>query len=406
MPYALSYRHFLLKWFIISIMKLTKRFLPLYIGIFFQGLVFWYAIEKLFMTNVGFTPQTIGVSVALLSVTVLIVEIPSGILADRWSRKGALILSSIALVACSLVGAISTNVPTYLICSSLWGLYIALYSGNVESIIYDVLLEEKGYSANYEHEFGKTEVFYSAALILGGVSGGIISQFIGLRETFWLSVPTALISIIFLYIFKEPKLHKENQNESLIKHIKLTFRSVFRNKDLTWLLISLLASMTLFTILIEMSQLWLIALFAPVILYSVMQSLNTSIFGIGGMLSRFIKTKRNILIGILLSLLSLLCLIFSHNVWVIILAVFIILLVVWGINVVITHKIQDSLPSQVRAGSLSAIGSVGRILIIPSSLFFGFLATNQNISIAGWFLVLILLIAMAAIVISRYKFKK
>ena len=387
-------------------MKLAKRLWPLYIGIFFQGLVFWYVIEKLFMTNIGFTPQAIGISVAILSVTVLIAEVPSGILADRWSRKGTLILSSVALIACNLVGAISFNVPTYLICSALWGLYIALYSGNVESIIYDVLLEESGHAKNYEHEFGKTEVFYSTALILGGISGGIISQFVGLRETFWLSVPTALISIVFLYIFKEPKLHKQNQNESLLKHIKLTFGSVFQNDNLIWLLISLLASTTLFTIVIEMSQLWMVALSAPIILYSVMQSLNTSVFGIGGMLSRFIKTKRNILIGMLFSLLSIFSLIFSHNVWVTILAIFIVLLVAWGINIVITHKIHDSLPSQVRAGSLSAIGSVGRILIIPSSLFFGFLVTNQNISIAGWFLVSMLLVAMVAIMISKNNFKE
>jgi hypothetical protein len=33
---------------------LHSRFRPLYVAAFFQGLVFWYPIEKLFMSTIGF----------------------------------------------------------------------------------------------------------------------------------------------------------------------------------------------------------------------------------------------------------------------------------------------------------------------------------------------------------------
>lgn len=358
--------------------------------------MFWYVIEKLYMTKLGFNPGTIGISVAIFSIIALATEIPSGILADRWSRKGALALSSATLAVCAMVGAIANSIPIYLICSSLWGLYLALSSGTTESLVYDVLLEERGSAKDYEHEYGKTEICYSIALIIGAMCGGIITQYFGLREAYWLSVPAALISMVLLASFKEPKLHKQNQDKSLIKHIRLTFGSVFKNKNLFLLIISLLASTIIFTLVVEMGQLWMIALTAPVIIYSFMMSMNSSVFGIGGILSRFIKSRRNIIIGMLATLICLLCLIFSRNVWVVLFAVFFILLILCGIRIVITHIILDSLPPQVRAGSLSSISAVNRVFIIPISILFGLLASRINIFSTGWLLVAMLVIAFIA----------
>ncbi len=382
-----------------------KRLWPLYIGLFFQGMVFWYVIEKLFMSKLGFNSGLIGISVAIISVIAFLTEVPSGILADRWSRKKTLALSSICLVICAIIGVISDNVPIYLICSAFFGLYMALSSGTTESMVYDVLLEEKIDTKNYEHEYGKTEVCYSIALILSSIIGGIICQYISIRASYLLSIPTALISTFFLLIFKEPKIHKQNQDKSLIKHIKLTFGSVFKNKNLLLLIISLLSSMIIFSILIEMGQIWIVTLSAPVMIYSVMQSLNTSVFGIGGMLSRFFKSKQKIIIGMLITLISLLCLVYSRNILVIVFAVFLILLFICGIRIIITHIILDSLPPQVRAGSLSSISAVNRMFVIPISIFFGYLATKFNIFSAGWLLIALIIISIIAFVFNKLGYK-
>ena len=48
------------------------------------------------MTPIGFDAASIGAMAAVYAVVVPILEVPSGILADRWSRRGVLILASIA----------------------------------------------------------------------------------------------------------------------------------------------------------------------------------------------------------------------------------------------------------------------------------------------------------------------
>jgi MFS family permease len=79
-----------------------------------------------------------------------IVEIPSGILADRWSRRGVLVVASTALALCALVGGLSHDVPTYILAALVLGVHFAMYSGTMDSVIYDTVLEETGSSGAFE----------------------------------------------------------------------------------------------------------------------------------------------------------------------------------------------------------------------------------------------------------------
>ena len=81
--------------------------LPMYIAKFFWNLVFWYSIEKLFMVSIGFNSETIALMVAVYAAMSVLMEIPSGILADRWSRKGVMALAAICLLISSLLGGLS-----------------------------------------------------------------------------------------------------------------------------------------------------------------------------------------------------------------------------------------------------------------------------------------------------------
>src|SRR4030095_9352074 len=91
-----------------------RRLAPLVAAAFFGGILLWVPVEKLFLAELGFTPQTVGLMAAAYAGVVPLLEIPSGILADRWSRRGVLLLGNAGLFASVLMGALSTNVPTYI----------------------------------------------------------------------------------------------------------------------------------------------------------------------------------------------------------------------------------------------------------------------------------------------------
>src|SRR5262249_25865813 len=129
---------------------LARRLVPLQVAVALQGIILWVPVEKLFMTEIGFTARSVSVMAAAYAAVVPLLEVPSGILADRRSRSLIMVCASIALLASTLLGGLSTNVPTYIAAAMILGVYFALSSGTVDSIVYDVVLEETGSSAQYE----------------------------------------------------------------------------------------------------------------------------------------------------------------------------------------------------------------------------------------------------------------
>ncbi len=123
---------------------LTRRLLPLQIGVALQGLILWVPIEKLFMTEIGFDAASVGAMAAAYAAVVPLLEVPSGIRADGWSRNWVLILACVALMVSSLIGGLSHNVITYVIAAMILGIYFAFSSGTVDSVVYDTVLEETG----------------------------------------------------------------------------------------------------------------------------------------------------------------------------------------------------------------------------------------------------------------------
>jgi hypothetical protein len=122
-------------------------------GVALQGLILWVPIEKLFMTEIGLDAASVGAMAAAYAAVVPLLEVPSGILADRWSRSWVLILACVALMFSSLIGGLSHNVITY-------------------SVVYDTVVEETGSSELYENWIGRIRAVESAAFVLSALAGG------------------------------------------------------------------------------------------------------------------------------------------------------------------------------------------------------------------------------------------
>src|SRR5262245_7232080 len=78
--------------------RAARRLRPLYAALVLGGLSLWVPVEKLFMDELGFDAADVGVMAGVYAVVVPLLEIPSGILADRWSRKGVLMAAYLAVL--------------------------------------------------------------------------------------------------------------------------------------------------------------------------------------------------------------------------------------------------------------------------------------------------------------------
>lgn len=383
--------------------KLTKRLFPLYLAAFLHGFVLWYVIEKLFMRSIGFDDAGIGFMVAAYSVMMLLVETPSGILADRWSRKGVLILASIALAVCGAICGLSTEPTLYIIGALFWGIFFALFSGTYESIIYDTVLEETGSSTMYEHYFGREKFIASAALVVSSIFGGVLGQVSGLPVVYFWSVLPALLAIFALWRFKEPQLHRAEPLGSIKEHVVETFSSVLKNGVLLRLLTLLVIITILITMLYEFSQLWYIALAIPPVLFGPAFAAVQSAIGIGGVLAgKFSKYRLFAKVGGFACLLiSSLSLIFFSQLIVIVVAQ-----VLFGVSSIVLsilfmRELHDLLPSRVRAGASSAVSTIGRVTLIPIALLFGFVSSHVNVFSAAWIIVGLVIVSIVVASLPR-----
>jgi predicted MFS family arabinose efflux permease len=98
-----------------------------------------YPLYALLFTDHGLSDARISGLFALWSITSFLTEVPAGALADRWSRRGAIVLAGILQ---AVAFAIWTAAPGYAAFAAgfvVWGLAGALVSGASEALVHDGL---------------------------------------------------------------------------------------------------------------------------------------------------------------------------------------------------------------------------------------------------------------------------
>ncbi len=334
--------------------------------------------------------------VAVMSIVMLIVETPSGILADRWSRKGVMILGTVALLISGIVGAVSYGEPMYILSTVFWGVFAALYSGTYDAVIYDSTLEVHGNSTMFQKYLGRFKAVEGAAFVIGALCGGLIASSLDIRQTYIFSVPFITVAIFFLWRFHEPQIHKAEAADPVFKHIRQTFAAVLTKPVLLPVVIAIVGFAILQDTVFELSQLWFIAVSAPIALYGLFSAAVFSSWTTGGLLAAKIKSKVTTVVLMGSILVCIVGLIIARDYRFVLGAQFILAVSLVALSVILAKKMHDELPSRLRAGSASVVSTLARAMLIPVSLLFTATAYRYDVFTATYILLGIAVIAMTA----------
>lgn len=379
--------------------KIQRRLRPLYAAQFLQGFVLWYAIEKVFMQSIGFTGATIALETVLFTVVMLIANIPLGVLADRWSRKGVLVLSSVALIASSLICGLSNGFWVYAVGGICWGLFYAGYAGTYDSIVYDTLLEETGGTGSYEHYYGRVQLFDSVALVLGSLLSSLVVHLWGLRTTYFITIVPSVLSIFALAAFREPTLHRKHTAELIGTHVKATFTAIGQRGKVLWIVVGMTLIGATMRIVLELDQLWLLAVALPVTWYGPVNALVLSGFGASGpVAARARRSKPGMMVVGLAMCTAAISLLFRDRTLIIGAQVVMVTSLI-ALNIMLGRLLHDTMPSNIRAGASSVVTTLGYLLFLPLGLLFGQVSTRVSVFRAAWIVVALTCMAFASLLV-------
>ena len=368
---------------------MTRRLAPLLLSTFVGGIALWIPVEKLFMSEIGFTPATVGVMAAAYAVVVPLLEIPSGVLADRWSRRGVLVVGNVGALLSVLVGALSTNVTTYVAAALLLGVYFAMQSGTLDSIVYDTVLEETGSSAGFDAVLGRVQVLSSAALVLGAVAGGLLGAATSARTTYVATLPFLVASTVVLLRFREPRLHRTSGATTLRQHVTTTFCTLRSQPQIAPIVGLLVLTALLSQAVFEFGPLWLVEAEAGTAVYGPAWAGLMSSIGLGGAIAGRVRldARAPALMGGSLLVGAGGVLLVSRDPVVASAAQVVIATVSVAFGVMATRLLHDRLPSAVRSSVSSGVGAGGWMVFLPFALAFGAISERFGVSAAGWLLV-------------------
>jgi hypothetical protein len=384
---------------------LRRRLVPLQVAIGLQGIILWVPIEKLFMTQLGFTARSVAVMAAAYAAIVPLLEVPSGILADRWSRNRIMVCASIALIASTLLGGLSANVPTYIAAAMILGVYFALSSGTVDSIVYDVVLEETGSSDQYESWIGRIRMVESGAFVASALAGGLLAEATSARLTYFASLPFVAIAIVAFLRFDEPRLNRAAEPVALRSHVALTYQTMIRKPAVRQVVLLAALIGLLSQAVFEFGPLWLVALAASPALFGPYWAALVSTLGVGGYIASRLNLHRRATASVLalLAPAAAVSLTWTRSLAAVIAAQTVLALLLAIFSIRAGKLLHDGVPSSLRAGVSSGVGTLSWLLFLPFALALGWLSHSYGVRPAGWLLTAAALLIGLLLIASEFR---
>ncbi len=154
------------------------------------GLFMIFPVFSLYADGLeGTTPLLIGLAISIYGLTQAILQIPFGMLSDRFGRKPIIVFGLLLFAAGSVVAACSETIYGVLLGRALQG------SGAIAAAIMAM-------AADLTRESQRTKIMASigasigASFIVAMVLGPVLSEWIGVPGMFWLIAASSLLAIL------------------------------------------------------------------------------------------------------------------------------------------------------------------------------------------------------------------
>ncbi len=145
----------------------------------------------LLFVDTGLSGSEISALFAVWSVVGIVAEVPSGVVADCWSRRGVLVAAGALQAGAHALWTVAPGFPGFAAGFVVWGIGGALVSGAFQALVYDGLAAA-GAASHYARVIGRVEAAGLLAQIPAAVAATVLFRAGGYPLVGWVSVACCL----------------------------------------------------------------------------------------------------------------------------------------------------------------------------------------------------------------------
>lgn len=333
---------------------------------FFGITTFWL----LFLSQNGLSLLQIGLLESLFHATSFLSEVPSGVLADRFSYKTNLYLSRVAtILSAILMLAGHGNIWIYAL-----GMIVNAWAYNFDSGTSAAMLFESAKEAGHEDKYLRYSSIISALSEGTRTLGMVVAGFFihgFLDVTYYISIVFSLLVCLFIFLMKEPTTKLQTEERTTVKSILTAVKQSFHeNPRLLATMFFTQTAITLISMFYFYYQNEISAFSSWQISFIMLISSGINILAIwlAGRLGEGIQNQR-LLVFILAITTLLFALAYLGNPWIYTLIYLIAEALVAFYLPIFGNSLQHQISSEIRATMLSVnamLGSLSMIFIFPA----------------------------------------
>ena len=230
----------------------SKSLIPMALAMIAAGFDFYVPVSAFFLESRGLSLTDIFMLESVLVASILVAEIPAGVIGDRFDRRRLVCAGFVFNAIAEILFAAGTNFSIYALSFVMSGLSIAMLTGVQDAYIYDSLgddADEKAVGA-WGH--------LSALMLTAGVTGSVVGSALGsvdISLPALLSAAMAVVAAVCVAFLPQqnPKTHDKHPETSWIS-LKIGVKLLFTSPLLLYVAVGSSASFALFNAVYTLNQ--------------------------------------------------------------------------------------------------------------------------------------------------------
>ncbi len=192
----------------------------------------WAPVWIVFLTiDNGFSLGQVTLAYSVFLLCVVVLEVPTGAIADRYGRSRSLALGAALLALAILLFAFSNQFAVLVLSFVVWSVAVTLMSGADSALLFDTL-KAVDRSGEYERLAGRGAAIGYLGAGLATLVSGPIASVLDTRATIIIGAATCLLTSLLALLMREERVAPgESARTSLRTTVSLAFGEVARQPE-------------------------------------------------------------------------------------------------------------------------------------------------------------------------------